>query len=62
MKCPQCNADGCEALTEEVDIGVGIQSYVWGYECKDCGQIPVCGECGGVVNHSKICSAYVENF
>jgi hypothetical protein len=58
MKCPKCNQEGVEELSNEVDIGVGVQKFVYGYECPTCGQIGVCGECGALdfQLHSRWCS------
>lgn len=46
MNCPKCNTPGAEELADEVDIGVGIQKHVYGYECLQCGQLSVCPHCG----------------
>lgn len=55
--CPKCNQSGCEILAHEVDIGVGIQRHVYGFDCATCGQISVCDECGqpDFLPHAKWC-------
>ncbi len=57
QKCPKCGAEGAVELAEEVDIGVGIQRHVYGYECSECGQIAVCISCGmpDFLPHAKWC-------
>ena len=56
MNCPVCNNPNAEECAHEVDIGVGIQKHVYGYECPSCGQIAVCGRCGGVgTRHAEYC-------
>ena len=47
MDCPRCKGSNFEAVTDEVDIGVGIQEHVIGGECQECGPIFVCDACGG---------------
>lgn len=57
MNCPKCNSPGAEECAEEVDIGVGTQRFVYGYECVICGQLVVCRTCGGVdTDHSTWCA------
>lgn len=46
MICPKCNEVGVEELADEVDIGVGIIRHVFGLECRNCGEIGICGTCG----------------
>jgi hypothetical protein len=46
VTCPLCNQKLAEELCDEVDIGVGVQKHVFGYECEACGQIGICSECG----------------
>ena len=46
MNCPVCKAPDVEECANEVDIGVGVQRFVWGYLCSKCGEIPVCSDCG----------------
>lgn len=46
MNCPKCNQPGATECADEVDIGVGIQKHVWGFECATCGQIAVLYCCG----------------
>lgn len=60
MNCPKCNEPGCSKVTDEVDIGVGIQVRVLGYECPNCGNIAVCDECGALdfQTHLRYCSQY----
>ena len=45
IECPKCGEIG-EEISEEVDIGVGVQKHLIGMECKKCGQIAVCNSCG----------------
>ena len=47
MNCPRCGSLRFELITEEVDIEVGVQSFVVGGCCFDCGDIPCCQHCGG---------------
>lgn len=51
MICPNCNKPGAEECAEEVDIGVGIQKHVWGYDCPECGQISLLSCCGNLETH-----------
>ena len=53
MNCPVCNLGDVEECADEVDIGVGVQRFVWGYSCKNCGEIPVCRECGALGKDAK---------
>jgi hypothetical protein len=55
-KCPVCGNPEAEECAEEVDIGVGMQRHVWGFECPTCGQIPVHWCCGGVNTHPAWCN------
>lgn len=48
MKCPKCGKEDADELANEVDIGVGIQKHIYGYECPDCGNISVCSSCGSL--------------
>ncbi len=48
MNCPRCRHPGIEVIEDEVDIGVGVQKFVRGYDCPDCGEIMVCDACGHV--------------
>lgn len=60
VKCPICNGTNCEEQSDEIDIGVGIQRNVWGYICSNCGNIPVCYDCGAVGHetpHHKWCKS-----
>ena len=58
MKCPLCNLEGVMECAEEVDIGVGIQRHVYGWDCVNCGQIGICYKCGvpNGIPHAKWCS------
>ena len=60
--CPKCNIEKCEECAVEVDIGVGIQKHVYGYECPKCGQISVCPECGALdfQPHRKFCGQFIR--
>lgn len=40
--CPKCYGPALE-LADEVDIGVGLQRHVYGYECPSCGEVSVPG-------------------
>jgi predicted RNA-binding Zn-ribbon protein involved in translation (DUF1610 family) len=56
MRCPRCNLEGCEECAEEVDIGVGLQRFVYGYECPKCGALARCDTCGTITNeHAEWC-------
>ncbi|KKM96505.1 hypothetical protein LCGC14_1177400 [marine sediment metagenome] len=44
--CRRCKTGQLVALTNEVDIGVGMLSHVLGYECPNCGIFVVCPDCG----------------
>ena len=46
-QCPRCGGLDFEVLKDEVDIGVGIQTRVYGGVCKKCGGIILCETCGG---------------
>lgn len=50
IKCPFCNNPKCEECADEVDIGVGIQKHVFGFDCPNCGQLTVCPGCGEIEN------------
>ena len=46
MSCNKCGGD-LERLTEGVDIGVGTQEFLIGYECIACHWIfDSCTDCG----------------
>ncbi len=46
-----------EAIAEEVDIGVGIQRCIVGYECECGGREIVCLDCGCIEpDHEKWCA------
>ena len=54
-KCPRCGLD-CVVVTDEVDIGVGIQEHILGWDCSHCGPISACNECGAPDdNHHPWC-------
>ncbi len=44
-QCPKCNGPA-EIFRDEVDIGVGVQSFIVGCECPKCGHLTVCPHCG----------------
>jgi len=45
--CPKCGTHKLQEVTEEVDIGVGVQKHLLGYECLKCGiAIAACPLCG----------------
>jgi hypothetical protein len=48
VTCPKCHIGGAYELFDEVDIGVGVQKHVYGYDCPLCGQIGVCASCGAL--------------
>ena len=37
MKCPVCGNMECQEDAEEVDLGVGVQKRVLGWDCPECG-------------------------
>jgi hypothetical protein len=45
--CPRCGDEEFEVLEDEVDIGVGTISRVYGGICKSCGELAYCENCGG---------------
>jgi len=49
MNCPVCSAPDCVELADDIDIGVGTQKHIYGYECAHCGEMPVCDSCNGVL-------------
>jgi len=58
MNCPGCQSDKLRVIEDEVDIGVGIQKHLIGWECEVCGhQIGACSFCGhpDFEPHSKWC-------
>ena len=60
MNCPCGNTEMIE-ITEDVDIGVGIQHHLLGWECPKCGsQFGLCYECGAAdfMEHHKWCVHY----
>jgi hypothetical protein len=46
MNCPRCNNPNAVEVADEVDIGVGIQKFVTGCECPECGLLSCCPACG----------------
>ena len=44
--CPKCGCKNCDLITNDVDIGVGMQSVVIGADCFKCGPMSRCLECG----------------
>jgi hypothetical protein len=60
MNCPKCNQPGAIECADEVDIGVGVQKFVFGYECQQCGPIVVCRSCGApdFQPHAKWCAEF----
>jgi hypothetical protein len=60
MRCPCGNEEMIE-ISEDIDIGVGTQHHVIGWECDKCGAgFGICNECGEVdfMGHSDWCSCY----
>lgn len=57
MNCPRCSSHKCQEIAEEVDIGVGIQRRVTGWECLSCGlAIAACPNCRmPAPEHAKWC-------
>jgi hypothetical protein len=57
-KCPKCGGADYEDRNEEVDIGVGIQTFHVGGECRVCGPMSVCYTCGAwdFEPHAKWCA------
>ena len=60
--CPICGGPDFELVQEEVDIGVGIQTFVTGGWCPKCEHVPFCTWCGefshsedGKIEHSGWC-------
>ena len=37
MNCPVCGNPNCVEEADEVDIGIGVQRRVIGWECPECG-------------------------
>jgi hypothetical protein len=58
VECPKCHKPIAEEIVEEVDIGVGIQRFVTGWACGDCGLIATCNGCGRPEpDHAKWCDS-----
>jgi len=55
--CPVCKQPKCfNPWIEEVDIGVGVQTFLRGGECNHCGQITKCPTCSSFTNeHESWC-------
>ena len=47
--CYQCGST-LEKLGEEVDIGVGMQTHIISYDCRNCGMFPPCSDCGAALD------------
>lgn len=60
MICPECGNGELVVIEDEVDIGVGTQKHVLGWECPKCGgQFMVCENCGALApNHEAWCKAW----
>jgi len=43
--CPKCGGPA-EILQDEVDIGVGLLTHIYGAECDACGEFAACNFCG----------------
>lgn len=37
MNCPRCGSEKYHEVKDEVDIGVGVQEHLIGYDCEACG-------------------------
>ena len=60
--CPRCGGPDFEIIAEEVNIGVGVQTFVRGGECRTCGPLARCPQCGSwEETHATWCSALAEN-
>lgn len=58
MKCPNCPSTDATEIADEVDIGVGVQKFVRGYDCPSCGQVSICPACGSANgDHANYCDA-----
>jgi hypothetical protein len=59
--CPKCGKPDCLVVAEEVDIGVGTQKHIFGFECDVCGPLGVCSFCGSPegVPHASFCQEKV---
>jgi hypothetical protein len=60
-ECPRCRGKDFEVVKDEVDIGVGVQTRVFGGMCKTCGDIPLCEMCGGWDGHHEVWCDMIED-
>ena len=60
-ECPRCRGKDFEVVKDEVDIGVGIQTRVFGGMCKTCGDFPLCEMCGGWDGHHEVWCDMIED-
>jgi len=44
--CPACTRLGAEPMKEYVDVGVGTQEFLVGFDCPYCGTFGACYDCG----------------
>ena len=58
VSCPECGAV-TEATYDEVDVGVGIQRFLTGYDCPACGPVVgVCWGCGTAKVDGRACASW----
>jgi len=59
VSCPKCGFSCAIEIEEEVDIGVGIQKFITGWDCERCGQMGACTSCGIAIGteHRRWCDA-----
>lgn len=56
MTCTECGSTEMVPVVDEVDIGVGIQTFTRGYECACGNQVSLCDGCGRPApGHAKWC-------
>lgn len=56
IKCPLCGQP-CEENKEEVDVGPGFVTRIWGWDCQKCGFVDRCNNCSGAGgNHFPWCA------
>ena len=55
-ECPKCHKPIAMILTEDIDIGVGVQRHIIGADCLDCGQLTPCNTCGSWVECFPHCA------
>lgn len=62
IECPICHRNDAKEMTDEVDIGVGTQTFFLGIECPDCGQLMACSVCGTIngTPHREWCEMIKE--